>query len=102
MISKPLSFDAATGTEKIFHYDPDADRFFIETKQDVTDLLELNKAAASQQESGWRGDWHHVAEIPLNLFYELKAKGIADDPKRFKAWLNDPENRFFRTKLGRV
>lgn len=102
MITKPLSFDAETGTEKWFHYDPDTDKFYIETKQDVSGLIELNKAAQNMQESGWRGDWHHVAEIPLNLFYDLKAKGIADDPKRFKAWLNDSENRFFRTKLGQV
>jgi hypothetical protein len=24
------------------------------------------------------------------------------DQKKFKAWLNDPENRYFRTRPGRI
>jgi len=43
-----------------------------------------------------------VASIPLNLYYDLKRQGIVDDPARFKKWLNDSDNRFFRTRGGRV
>jgi hypothetical protein len=45
---------------------------------------------------------HHVAQIPMALYYDLKSKGITEDPARMKAWLNDPENRYFRTRPGTV
>jgi hypothetical protein len=43
-----------------------------------------------------------VAELPLATYMLLKQLGIMDDSKRFKTWLNDPDNRFFRTYDGRV
>jgi hypothetical protein len=33
---------------------------------------------------------------------ELKQQGIIDDPKALRRWLNDPDNRYFRTRPGRV
>jgi len=45
-----------------------------------------------------------VAEIPATLYYDLVKK--LGDPKHnmaaWKRWLNDPENRFFRTTGGSV
>jgi hypothetical protein len=38
----------------------------------------------------------------MPLFYRLKKDGIIDDPSAMKRWLNDPDNRFFRTRPGRV
>jgi hypothetical protein len=32
----------------------------------------------------------------------LKAKGIVDDEKRLKRWLNDSDNKFFRTRGGTI
>ncbi len=76
----------------------------IQTEQDVTAVIEANKAIynAVDEKANWNGEWHLVASIPMALFYDLKAKGIIDDQARLKAWLNDPENRFFRTRPGRV
>jgi hypothetical protein len=34
------------------------------------------------------------------VYYDLKRRGIADDPKKFKQWLNDRDNRVFRTRAG--
>jgi hypothetical protein len=48
------------------------------------------------------GEWSKVASIPLSVLYDLKARGIADDPKKMKAWLNDPDNRAFRTRDARI
>jgi hypothetical protein len=45
---------------------------------------------------------HKVASIPMNVYFDLKEKGILDDPAALKRWLNDSDNRFFRTKAGRV
>ena len=36
------------------------------------------------------------------VYYDLKNKGILDDPKAIKKWLNDPENKYFRTREGTV
>ena len=33
---------------------------------------------------------------------EEEKKGIADDNKKMKAWLNDRDNVLFRTRPGRV
>ena len=36
------------------------------------------------------------------LYYDLKEKGILDDPKALKKWLNDADNKAFRTREGTV
>lgn len=102
MSERLLDENNMVGIKRYFSYDETADSYTIRTQQDVTDLVEANKAAANVASSDWKGDMHKVASIPLNVYYDLKRRGILDDPKRLKAWLNDPDNRFFRTKLGRV
>lgn len=88
----------------MWHYDADKDEAIIENIVDATGVVEDNKAEfnAVDERAGWKGDMHKVASIPMSLYYDLKAKGITEDPARMKAWLNDPDNRFFRTRPGRV
>jgi len=38
----------------------------------------------------------------MNIYMDLVSKGITRTEKDFKKWLNDPDNRFFRTRPGRV
>jgi hypothetical protein len=84
-----------------FHADPENIR--IETVQDVTDIVEANKVTfnSTDERARW-GEWQRVAHIPLVVLEDLKKKKIAEDPKAMKAWLNDPNNRAFRTRPGRV
>lgn len=104
MYSKVFDVDPVTGVKKMWHYDGDKDEGIIESIIDATDVVEENKAQFNQidEKAGWKGDMHKVASIPMTLFYDLKKQGIIDDPARLKAWLNDPDNRFFRTRPGRV
>ena len=103
MDTKLFDRDAALGMTQLFHYDADKDEFTIETRQDVSALIEANKAKFNATDNNARyGEWSQVASIPLNIYYELKKQGILEDKKRFKAWLNDPENRYFRTRSGQV
>ena len=88
------------GIEREFHYDESSDTFTIETKQDVTDIVEWNKAEYNEYSHPQFGTMRKVASIPLPLYYELKRKGIIDDPNALKKWLNDPDNKFFRTVPG--
>ena len=83
----------------------------IEQKQDITSIIEANKAEYNQSmsRSGWSDDafGNKVASIPLTVFAELDKQGITRgftviDMKRFKEWLNNPDNQVFRTRLGRI
>jgi hypothetical protein len=106
-MKKLLSHDPLTGISKVFHYDPSVDEknFIIETVQETTPIVEANKAefqnSAALGKSG-KENMVKVASIPLTLYFELKRKGVANDPAAMKRWLNDPDNRFFRTREGVV
>lgn len=98
--------DPITGTTQFFHATDDGEGFTIETVQDVTDLVEENKTNRNAAESGWKGDMHRIASIPLSIYNDLLQKGIIDhgDPKqtKFLKWLSDRDNQVFRVKDGRL
>ena len=98
-----FDYDPETGTTKWWHYDADKDEATIETVFEVGDLIEQNKKLYADTDERTRyGEWSRVASIPMALFYRLKNQGIIDDPAAMKRWLNDPDNKFFRTRPGRV
>ena len=101
MTEKIFNLDPLSGIKSVWHYDDTTDTAFIEKRQDVTAIVEANKAEMNQ-DHGRYGEWNKVASIPLSVFYDLKQKGIVDDPAAMKKWLNDSENKFFRTRPGRV
>jgi hypothetical protein len=83
----------------------------IETRQDISDILEQNKKEYNSYDE--RARWsdellgNKVASIPMTVIDDLNAKGIMRgfavlDEKRFKAWLNERDNRVFRTRTGVV
>ena len=90
------------GTTTYFHYDDDAGSMTFETLQETDAIVEGNKQDFNNSPTGWRGDMHKVASIPMTLYMQLKQQGILDDQAAFKRWLNDPDNRAFRTKPGKV
>ncbi len=104
-----LDFDNTTGITTNFHYE-DANtgresdnKIVIEQTQDVTSIIESNRRQLNMVDKHAKyGEWSKIASIPLSIYYELKKKGIVDDPKKMKKWLNDPDNRYFRTRGGRA
>jgi hypothetical protein len=76
----------------------------IETIIDVSGVVADNQQKFNQfdERANWKGDMHHVASIPMALFYKMKAEGKLDDQAYMKRWLNDPDNRAFRTRPGEV
>jgi hypothetical protein len=87
------------------------DELIIAKSQDITGILEMNKReyAAQDERKRWSEDafGNKVASIPLTVFAELEKQGITRgfaviDKKRFNEWLNNPDNRAFRTRAGRV
>lgn len=95
--------DELTGATRYFSYDESTDECVIETVSDVSAILELNKRRYNNQsESTKWGDGQIVASIPLEVLADLQRRGITDDPAKMRAWLNDSDNRFFRTRPGKV
>ncbi len=89
-------------------YHEHADEYAIETQQDVTEIVRENKENYNLRGGErWKYFQNHVAQIPTSVYYDLVRKGIIDeknDPEmeRFKRWLNDSDNRVFRTRPGRI
>ena len=86
------------------------DGIVIATQQDVTDIIEQNKREYNTSSTTW-GDGdvfsNKIASIPFTVIDELNKQKIMRgfhvlDQKRFRAWLNDPDSRFFRTKQGTI
>jgi hypothetical protein len=105
MIEKKLfDVNAQQGITRHWHYNTDTDEVTIQTQQDVTDVIEANKAIynATDEKANWTGEWHLVASIPESLYYKMKAEGKIDDQEYMKKWLNDSDNQFFRTRPGQV
>lgn len=103
MDKKLFDYDPFLGITEYFYYDPDTDKVTIQQVQNTTRILEQNKAQfnATDERAKW-GEWSKVASIPINLWADLNAKGIVRDKAAFKRWLNDPDNRYFRTRPGQV
>ena len=80
----------------------------IETRQDFSQLLKLNKQMNDDwrygQMTGTQKHMAHVAEIPNVVYHELVKKfgKPSDNPKAWKQWLNSNENRVFRTGGGNL
>tara|TARA_R100001594_G_scaffold56854_1_gene90806 strand:- start:540 stop:872 length:333 start_codon:yes stop_codon:yes gene_type:complete len=106
---RTLEYDALTKTKTSFVFEESSsgreaeDTVVIQTEQDVTQIVEDNKRKRNEIDRHQRyGEWNKVASIPLSVLHLLDQQGITKDKKRFKAWLNDPDNRAFRTRGGRV
>ena len=87
----------------------DKDEITIQQEQNVDELIESNKKAYNNAETKWSDQLfgNRVASIPftaidkLNKMKIMKGYNILDQ-KRFFAWLNDPDNLYFRTKPGKL
>ena len=81
----------------------------IEVVQDVSDIVEKNKKEYNNNSTKWGDELfdNKIASIPMTVVDKLNQQGIMRgfhvlDQKAFFKWLNDPDNRFFRTKQGRI
>lgn len=83
----------------------------IQTVQDVSGIVEANKKEFNTYDERTKWSDHafgnKVASIPLTVIDDLNKQGIMRgfaviDQKRFRHWLNEPDNRAFRTRPGVV
>lgn len=103
MAKRLFSHDPVFGVTKYWHWDEMSDEVAIETVQDIEPLLEYNQRLRNDQTSLDRwGDGKVVAKIPMTEYAKLLADKRIHDQAYLRRWLNDPENRKYRTRLGRV
>lgn len=98
-----FSHDPTFGITKWWHWDEEKQAGTIETVQHVDALLDRNVSSQNAQTrlDRW-GDGKIVASIPLSIYAELLGSGKVHDQAYLKRWINDPDNRKFRTRLGRI
>lgn len=101
-----LSKDPLTGVETWFHDDDGG--FKIENRQDISAILNQNRALQNQGISkGEKGEFWHAATVP-NVILEMWANeaGMTMNDPAFKEVvkkkLNDPDNRFMRTGVFKL
>jgi len=99
-MKKLLDYDPQTGISHTFHYDETTDEARITSEQPVQSIVEVNKAQFNDSDKrfGNKQTFHKVASIPLSIYAELTRSGKINDQAYMKRWLNDPENRVFKTK----
>ena len=103
MDSDIISSNPVAKVTETHHYDDTTGISYLDTVQDVTEIVEANKALHNlvDERTPWGGG-RRVASIPVTVWEELRKRGITNDPKKFRMWLNDPDNRYFRTAPGKV
>lgn len=81
----------------------------FETKVDVTDIVETNKAQYAQTDErarwGKMGEvWAKVASIPEHLYFSALKQGLFDpnDDKSLLSWIQNRDNLAWRTRPGRL
>lgn len=99
-----LEWDPVTGRTVWTLFD--GEKTVIRTDYPVSSIMEHNAAVRNATPDGWQGDYHRIASVPLNLLHDentglMKAHKEGDDAY-VSRWLNDIDNRAWRTKDGRV
>ena len=85
----------------------------IETKVDLSQIIEINKQKFNErsEKTNWGSDVldprNHIATIPDIIIDELNKKGgmrgyAVIDKEAFRRFLNDPDNKVWRTRGGNV
>jgi len=99
---------------ELFDHDPvmgrtiwsyfDGEKTHYRIDYQVDQLVKENEYHRNNSSSGWQGEWHRIASVPLNIMY---ASGLHEainqgDDKFASKFLNDGDNRAWRTKEGNV
>jgi hypothetical protein len=91
---------------RVFHrdaQDPNG-KFVIETRENidaVQDKVDRYRAFRETTE-GRLKDMRHIAEIPMSIVEKAMREGWFNDRAKWKAFLNDPDNKGLRVQGGRV
>ncbi len=102
--------NASIGITRTWHESPGDDTVAVEVNQQLGELIEINKAlynGVDERARFGKTEFTRMASIPSSVWFDLQRKGIIPRSgsfltPEFKRWLNDPDNRFFRTRPGKI
>ena len=89
------------GVETAVHTEDGDGKFHVTKKQNVQPTLDYTKFLREQPVNR-KADDRHIAEIPPVLAAKLIRDGIMGDSKAILKWLDQPENKCFKTVEGRL
>ena len=94
---KRLVVDREPWRRTDFHFDEAEDKVTLNTVQDAEPIVDENKRKMNQYGDklslGKRGEWHHAASIPINVWDQWMQDtngAIEKDSKLLAAYLNNP------------
>lgn len=99
-----ISYDYATGRSVWSYFD--GEKTTYRTDYPVQATIAENTAVRNAAKKAWKGDYHLIASIPLNILHDensglMKAHSEGDD-KFVSRWMNNSDHRAWRTKEGTV
>ena len=94
--------DYATGRTVWRYFD--GEKTIFRTDYPVENLINTNAEQRSISRNDWQGDYHHIASVPSNVAWDsgLVEAFSQHDDKHINKFLNDGDNRAWRTKDGQV
>lgn len=98
-----FDFDPITKIES--HVHEEEGKLTVASFQDVEDIIEANKRLYNSTDERARYTaevFNHTAQIPLNIWFELWRTGVAQDEMSLRKWLDNPDNKYFRTRPGKL
>ena len=97
-----FDYDVQTGRQVWALHNDDGSTTY-RTDYPVQPTIDINTAQRNLAQNHWQGDMHQIASIPLNVYYDQLAEASKQgDEKYLSKWLNDSDNRAWRTKEGNV
>ena len=97
-----FDYDIKTGRQVWVLTNPDGS-MTLRTDYPIQPTIDTNRAQRNLARNDWAGDYHQVASIPLNVFHDQLAEAARQNDQRYLSrWLNDADNRAWRTKEGSV
>jgi hypothetical protein len=86
---------------------PDTGEIALETEWLIEPVTTVAKASYNQfdERANWKGELHHVGFVPQHVVeyeWRVNRRRMLADKEYVKHWLNQPENRAFRTRPGRI
>ena len=91
--------DADEGSRRLTIYHEVGDQKLIESRQDVTHIVEAAKILSEQTPGK---DFRAAALIPEVVMNQAMTEGWFHDKKAWKRWANDPDNSKYRIWNGRL
>jgi len=104
---KKRLLDLDDGVATFHYFDEATKKTIIQTSQDVEPLLDINQRKLNDSDKSWKGDFHHVASIPVIVWeqwwHELGSNpGLKENRQWLAAKLNSKDWCKLRTKEGRI